>query len=71
MNIGEVLSLHHRAEILTTTGRSRASAVVSGDWRSGACVIARDHAIVAEVVDHVSGTKVRSGSGGVRGRNSA
>jgi geranylgeranyl pyrophosphate synthase len=36
MNIGGVLSLHHQAEILTTTGRSRASAVVSGDWRTDA-----------------------------------
>jgi heptaprenyl diphosphate synthase len=36
MNIGGFLSLHHQAEILTTTGRSRASAVVSGDWRTDA-----------------------------------
>jgi hypothetical protein len=35
MNIGGVLSLHHQAEILTTTDCSRASAVVAGEWRAG------------------------------------
>jgi hypothetical protein len=35
MNIGGSFRFITQAEILTTTGRSRASAVVAGEWRAG------------------------------------